>query len=977
MSTAKDRLNTWLERQVRRVRSARRWAFTASSGLMISMILAALAWLPLSWLPSQDILLGLGFSGCVAWIILAIWVRPTPHAVLDQIERDQGVTAQQMAALRLARGGQRLGSETAAKIAQKQALAELSPQPELGVLTQGPRRLAGYLAVVALVIAAPSMWRLQQRLPNLQTALEAAAQQDDAPILAQVSNLDLTLNFPSYLQRDSLHLKGSDGDLELPAGTRVQLRARPETPGKTQAAAVLLEGHRVGLTVRPDGFIEGEFLVRRSGYYRLALTVEDQELVEAKGHRLSVIPDHPPKVERLFPKERAELDRPGLVEYLFNADDDHGIKGVFLVYRLEGEADEQRKALGAQGERLPSGAYLSRMRRRGSLELEALGMNPGDVLHWCIEVEDNNDVTGPGKGRSSWHEIRIFDPSGREEELLDRLEAYLGTLVDSLALLLPRKLSPERWSEGFRTHLSKGRTLVKDLSDRRLNLDAFSRALNETIKRLTKAQAGYAAGRRSHAAMEDRLERDLLYLDDLLSKRRLQQISEYQRQLSQERQALSKMMEAYRDSPKDPELKRQILASIQSMRRRLEKIAARMAKLQRKVGRQHLNTDAMKEKNVGGELDRLEELVRAGKVEEAMDALKAMSESLTELNKQVDEAGKQFGGKEWRELKEKADDIKQELAWLKDNQERARSQLSQVRKAQDQRRLEAMGNDLKTWRKNLQNKLSEARGALEQIAHDSSWMKNLKEQAQQQLNEADDALAADALPEAAQATNGAQDAIERLDWAIDNMNSPKEKRRAMGQKMKATRLTKEVTDELERVLQKNSQPSRAERRAMEAIDGTQKELSERMNRLAGKMAKLNEMAPVVGDESREALKKAQGSSGQASQQLQRHQSLQADGHQGEVLKALGELSEQLEASGGGGQGSGMMNPFGNKGAGKQGGKPGGPQSAQGNRDRVEIPKGEGFEVPGAWREEILEAWREGVPGDHQESVNEYYEELVR
>ena len=66
-----------------------------------------------------------------------------------------------------------------------------------------------------------------------------------------------------------------------------------------------------------------------------------------------------------------------------------------------------------------------------------------------------------------------------------------------------------------------------------------------------------------------------------------------------------------------------------------------------------------------------------------MDALKAMSESLTELNKQVDEAGKQFGGKEWRELKEKADDIKQELAWLKDNQERARSQLSQVRKAQD------------------------------------------------------------------------------------------------------------------------------------------------------------------------------------------------------------------------------------------------------------------------------------------------------
>ena len=140
----------------------------------------------------------------------------------------------------------------------------------------------------------------------------------------------------------------------------------------------------------------------------------------------------------------------------------------------------------------------------------------------------------------------------------------------------------------------------------------------------------------------------------------------------------------------------------------------------------------------------------------------------------------------------------------------------------------------------------------------------------------------------AQATNGAQDAIERLDWAIDNMNSPKENGEPWG-KNESGATDKEVTDELERVLQKNSQPSRAERRAMEAIDGTQKELSERMNRLAGKMAKLNEMAPVVGDESREALKNAQGSSGQASQQLQRHQSLQADGHQGEVLKALGEF----------------------------------------------------------------------------------------
>ncbi len=977
MSAATDALNTWLHRQVRRVRSARFMALFAGGTLVVALALACLAWLPIAWLPSADTLLGFGFSFVVAFILLSYWLRPTPTGLLNQLEAQRRVAAPQIAALRLAQGGQALGSESAATLAKEHALAGLPPHPDLGPLTRSPLRATGYLLVAALMVAGPAAWQISQRLPQLDTALSAEAETADQPILAQVSNLDITLEYPGYLQRENLLLKGSDGDLELPAGTRVKLRAQPETPGKTQQAAVLLEGHRVGLTVHPDGLVEGEFLVRRSGYYRLALTVNDQELVEVKGHRLSVIPDQPPKVERLFPKERVELDTPGQVEYLFTADDDHGLKGVFLVYRLEGEADEQRRPLGLQEERLPSGALASRLRRRGTLDLGTLGMNPGDVLHWCIEVEDNNDVTGPGKGRSAWHEIRIFDPSGREEELLDRLEAYLGRLVDTLAQLLPRKMSPKEWSENFRTELRRGQPLVKDLADRRLDLDSFSRALKETLKRLTKAQAGYAAGRRSHEAMEDRLERDLLYLDDLLSKRRLQQISDYQRQLAEERKALAKMMASYRDSPDDPELKERILGSIQSMRRRLEKLAARMAKLQRKVGRQHLNADAMREKNLGGELDRLEDLVRAGKVEEAMDALKAMSESLTELNKQVDEAGKQFGGKEWRELKEKADEVKQELAWLKDNQERARSRLSQVRKAQDQRRLETMGNELKVWRKGLQDKLSEARGALEQIPNESSWMKDLKEQAQQRLNEADDSLAADALPEAEKATKAAQDAISRLDWALDNMNNAKEKRRALGQKNKATRLTKEVNEELQRVLQQNSQPSRAERQAMEQIAGSQKEIGKRMDRLAGKMAELNQMAPVVGDESREALDQARGASGKAGQRLRQHQSMQADGHQGEVLKALDQLSEQLEASGGGGQGSGMMNPFGNKGAGGQGGKPGGSDGPKGSRDRVEIPKGEGFEVPGAWREEILEAWREGAPGDHKESVNEYYEELVR
>lgn len=968
MTPAANPLQRWLHTASRQIFWLRARLILAAALALLGLALGTLAWLPTEQVPAARYLLGLGLSVVTTVVLLLWWARPGGRETTDLLETAGLLRAEAATGLRLAQGGQALGSPAAAKLAQSRVEKLLPKRLELQGIGRRSQRWALGLFLVGLALMVPAIRSLDDRWPELQEHLQSQAAAEDRPVLARVSDLDITLKYPAYLQREDLLLKGSDGDLEMPAGTRVQLRAQPNAPGPVTQAAVLLEGHRVGLEVLADGQVEGEFLVRRSGRYRLALTVGEQELVEAQGHQLSVIPDEAPKVERLFPKDRVELDVPGVVEYLFSAEDDHGLAGIFLVYRLEGEADEQRRDLvGADG--------VKSLKRQGELKLDALGMTPGDVLHWCIEVEDNNDITGPSRGRSAWHEVRIFDPSGRAEELLDRLENLIGTLTDQLALLLIRQKKPGEWSSGLSPVLTKAGSLVTDLGDRRLDLGEFARALKEIVARLDKARRGYAAGRRSHQAMEDRLERDLLYLDDLLSKRRLRQISEYQRQLAQERAALARMMKAYKDSPNDGQLRQQILASIQGMRRRLEKLAARMAKLQRKVGRQHVNADALKEKNLGGDLDRLEELVRAGKVDEAMAALDEMARSLGDLSEQVDQAAKQFGGKEWRELKEKAGEIQQEIAWLKDNQNRSRSQLSRIRRVQDQRRLKAMGGEMKKWRKGLQEKLAEARGALEQIPHGSSWFKDLKQQAQTALNRTDDALAGDALPEAKEAAEDARGAIERLDWALDNITDAKEQRRAKKNKAKADQLTAEVLAELERLLNQAGGANRGERQAMEGLAKKQEELNQRMEGLAGKMAELNQMAPVVGGEARSALEKAQGSSAQAGRSLRQGQGLPADGHQGQVLESLEDLAQQLKASGGSGGGQGMMNPFG-QGKGKGGDKKG-PQGKPGSRERVAIPKGEGFQVPGAWREEILEAWREGAPGDHKESVDEYYKELVR
>ena len=63
------------------------------------------------------------------------------------------------------------------------------------------------------------------------------------------------------------------------------------------------------------------------------------------------------------------------------------------------------------------------------------------------------------------------------------------------------------------------------------------------VKRLTEATERYGAGQVTAAQMENRMERDLLFLDDLVSKRRWSQLNRLQQEVKRERAALQKLVE--------------------------------------------------------------------------------------------------------------------------------------------------------------------------------------------------------------------------------------------------------------------------------------------------------------------------------------------------------------------------------------------------------------------------------------------------
>ena len=891
------------------------------------------------------------------------WGAVGAREVVARLVASGQLTPAQVSATELAFGRIAAGSDEAVALAIRGGATDLSGVEKEPLYDLGRRWVIGaaglwFVTAVSAALTWPSA--SQRFLDQWSTGAQQAAAQRG---LAQLRQLDFTLHYPAYLNRSPEQLLGSDGELEVPEGTEVELTVTPGLARSPEAAALLVDGVRVVLDVNEGGTLTGRFVARNSGTYRFALTVGGEEAVEREGHGLKVYPDQPPKVLRRFPEQPLELETAKEVEYLIEAQDDHGIASAELITRMEGSAEEIRRPI--KLDRL--GANI---RHKGVLTLSELGMRPGDTLNWVVEMADNNNVTGPRTGRSRWHRIHLFDPSKRLDELLAQLDRFVESLTDRLAPLLLRSETAAAWVKATTVALKKGDKLAKQLGDRRLDAGDLERAVSMVVKRLTEATERYGAGQVTAAQMENRMERDLLFLDDLVSKRRLSQLNRLQQEVKRERAALQKLVERYRASADDEGLKEQIIASIRAIRRRLDELGKKMAKLEKRVGRQYINRDALEQRSVAKELDNLEAMVRQGKVEEALAALDAMSQALGQVEKQVKGASERFGGKEWREAAAKGKAIQDQMRMIRDQQEKLRAGVQRLRKEARNRQLERFGG-LDQLRQKLQKLLAEARGSLSQMSGLGPWMKSRVDGVDERLQFVDKALAADGFMEALEVLRRSEGLLETLAFMIEEPKMKRHQRLAMERVGEAIAL-------LERLLPDEDQlMNRAERQRLRSAQREQKAVGDRLEKLAEMMNELNEMAPMFGDEAMKAMGEASAASSAAGGALGQADAPGADQAQGRVLSALEGLEKQMQN--GQGQGaSGMPMPWGSGGPqGRSGQQPGG-RDGRGRRsgDRVEIPDADEG-VPGAWRDEIMDAWREGFAGPDKPAVDRYYRELVR
>jgi hypothetical protein len=882
---------------------------------------------------------------------------------------------------------------------------------------------AGALAlslVALLVFGLFAPRRLALGLTRLRSGDAAAPEPEPSPI---VGDLSVTYLYPAYTGLPARTEEGTAGDLRAPKGTEVRFSARADRD--LDSAAAIVNGKPVKLLAQGQGhrLLSGGFTLVAPGKWSFQF-YDPKGRVQAKGPErpMEIIADAPPQVTIEDPKEKTlEVDPQGRVVLSWSATDDYGLSEIALRYQLAAEK-ERRVVL------LAPSASAKRLRGTYSWELSPLHLRPGDKVTYSIEAKDNDAVDGPQKGASAVQVLKVFSAAEHSRESLLRAQALWERLVAVTADRIEEPPPPpDKDSQAWYTRTGAkddqiqklagdlrevGTQLLKD----KLTPKAIGRALryaasglSPAVRRTALARAATSHGTDSGLAPVRALERalkaeiaeeekDILYLEDLLDRARIDAMQEIGKELAASRRELARLADKLRKAP-DEETKRQVLSEVTRLRERIQELMQRMAEMAKGIRDEHLNQEALenveKQQDLLSQLSDIQRKLQSGKIDDALKQLDQLGQKLADLEKNLSRrADDQQRGQYAEEAKQLAQ-AAQKLKEL-EARERALSQrTAELRKrAQSaaQKRFDQNGG--KELAKKLREKVEQAKKGIKEIdpkLAERLGLEDVLETADSRANDLGRALDSGNFDEAAELAERSLRALQTLQGRLSMeeqlaqrypmyARDPEAVKRGMKGASSAVPPMQEVSQALQQMLPRDGQSvSPQDLDEMRKQEQAQREISEELQRARRDLSEVGKKVPIFGPQHEQMLQEAQDGMGRAQERLGRGEPRGAQAGEEQAVEKLSQFQKSMEQmaknQSGKGQGQGMPMPWGDPQGDDEGEEEGNSDAMR--HDRVEIPDAEASRGPQEFRKELLDAMKQQAPEKFKERVKQYYEELVK
>jgi hypothetical protein len=961
--------------------------------------LALLALVLASGLVSVATLRALFAAGLGACVVLSLRARSRTRARLasdDAVARHVGAAAPEvkldlLSAVQLereiAQGAEPLTSATLIGALSQLVAARLAPlAPAALVPIRRTRRRAAAGVLVSLaaygavsLIAPGALRRGFAALVLGRRPIQVSAE----PI---VGDLKLTLTYPSYTGLPPRVIPSSSGQILALPGTEVALEGRSLVSGVGFARLrVEREGQtpaELPVTVQGDA-LTAHLHVETPGTYRFELEARGRGLREPEAHRIDIDVDGPPRVDLVVPAETLELAGPRRVELLYSAEDDFGLGDIELVWRVD-EAPERRKVIGAG-----AGARSA----QGKLEWDTaeLELKAGARVAYHVEAKDTDTVPRPNIGRSRTYYLTIFSPRQRaeqaeraEEELLELAIAALGDrlelsradddgLLDGIGRLRPRSEAlvdaVARAAAAARGPESGRKETAQGLEAMAGRLDKLTREEETELKelrerrhqrggRLKAGEAQKLATRNGKNIAE--LERDVLELDDLLGRQRLEELLRIGDEMAQARDRLRSLLEQYRKT-RSAALKQEIERELKDLERKLAELERRAQRLASELPDQFLNPEAMGKNDLKSDLDQLRELLQKGDLDQLMARMDQLSGKLDRMLQSMEQDLKGYRNERFSEEEKELGELQNKLADLEHDEHAIKDETDELERRARKEAQRRLRDQVDPFVRRARERVARLKKQLDAVDRQAlaAWNREELERAQKRVDDLDRMLDQGDLEEALAMARQAEGELKGMSEDLKQEDSralaglSPTQRKARERVGEGETIARELADELDKMIPKPSElATPEERKQLSDLAGRQQATQKRLEELRRMLAKGASGRPQVDG----ALKDAGHHMGEAEERLSRRSPRDASPKEGQALEKLSQAKQQLENER----------------------RPRDTQMGPNNsKEPVKIPGADEYKAPRQFRQDLLEAMKRGAPGEYKEQVKRYYEELVK
>ncbi len=951
--------------------------------------------------------------------------------LVDEAARTAGLRLDLLSAVELARDRGRFGQSEALSDLAIEDASEAAEDADVPALVRGTTHRTLKRALVPLGFAAalfagfallaPRFLTDALRAPTAMGDLEEALRR--VPPEPRLGDIRLSYRFPAYANRAPRTVESPSGRIFALPGTEVVIETSARRPVR-EAALLVSHGDRVDdeaqrIAVEISGRqLRTTLVLSRSGRYRFRVVGEDGELMEERrGHEIELEVDEVPEVTLESPAESPlEVNERDRLTLAFSAKDDFLLGETFVVWRVLQTSREGRVRLtsATSGER--------RYRGQAELDLATLQLQPGDRVAYSVEVRDNDTVNGPKAGASETKELRVYSKKAHHAQVLALEEQSLDELVHILGDNLERAFALVEDNARYKGLLESSTKIVeramaadellkrtvaairKDPMGRPQVADAFEQArreLNRVTSRKRRAVRNAAqsferhdrpdartgkAVTRSQDKMVASLEKNVVYLADLLNDQRLIDAEALAKELREQQQALRQALEDFKNAPTED--KRALIAeSIKAIRERIQEIMKELSKLKSSIPQDFMNQDALDAQDSEQKLDEMQRMLEEGDLDAAMEALDRMLNQTEKMLSELQGGREELQSREYSEITQTANRLWKNLEEVAEQERELAKKTEQLSKNVLDRMRSRLG-DPKAFVEKQKKRLQMAAKSMERVRPEKHMPDfDLFELTERRLEDGLRALEAqdfgaakDVLDKATQQmTQLERDAARRVDSARrygDVFGMSEEAERTERALRRARPAVDEVLKDIESLMPSpDSLLSENERQQLSKLQKQQAALEKQTQGIGQDLEKLGQQLPIVGPEVQQMIGDAAKSMQEAQESMGQGDAPSALNQERNALDKLQQLRQELEKMGenGGGGGGGVPLPFGQA---PSGGREDG-NGTERNPEKVEIPKPEQYKAPAEFREDILEAAKQGTVEQYKDAVRRYYEELVK